>query len=60
VEVASAIFPVAAIDLYDGILWAIDIDDHRIVKVDPVTGQLTGTPITGLPGSAPAGLEIQF
>jgi len=59
VEITSEIFPVAAIDLYDGYLWAIDVDRHRIVQVDPSTGALTGTEITGFPGSAPSGLEIQ-
>jgi PKD repeat protein len=59
VEITSGIFPVAAVDLYGGYLWAIDVDRHRIVQVDPETGQLTGTEITGFPGSAPSGLEIQ-
>ena len=59
VELTDEIFPVAAIDLYDGHLWAIDVDQHRIVQIDPDTGSLTGTEITGFPGSAPAGLEIQ-
>jgi len=59
VEITAEIFPVAAIDLYDGALWAIDIDHHRIVQIDPATGALTGTEITGFPGSAPSGLEIQ-
>jgi len=59
VEITSEIFPVAAVDLYDGYLWAIDIDRHRIVQIDPETGALTGTQITGFPGSAPSGLEIQ-
>jgi len=59
VEITSEVFPVAAIDLYDGVLWAIDVDRHRIVQIDPATGALTGTPIYGFPGSAPSGLEIQ-
>jgi len=59
VELAAEIFPVSAVDLYDGFLWAIDVDRHRIVQIDPETGQLTGTQITNFPGSAPAGLEIQ-
>jgi len=59
VEITAEIFPVAAIDLYDGTLWAIDVDRHRIVQIDPATGALTGTPIYGFPGSAPSGLEIQ-
>jgi PKD repeat protein len=60
VEITGEIFPVAAIDMYGGYLWAIDVDHHRIVKLDPETGQIAGTPISGFPGSAPAGLEIQF
>jgi len=59
VELTGGIFPVAAIDHYDGYLWAIDIDRHRIVQIDPETGALTGTQISGFPGSAPSGLEIQ-
>ena len=59
VEITAEIFPVTAVDLYDGYLWAIDVDRHRIVQIDPETGALTGTQITGFPGSAPAGLEIQ-
>jgi len=60
VEITSEIFPVADIDLYDGRLFAIDTDRHRIVEIDPSTGQMVGTPIYGFPGSAPTGLEIQF
>ena len=59
-ELPSGIFPVSAIDIYDGKLWAIDVDRHRIVQIDLATGTLTGTEITGFPGAAPAGLEIQF
>ena len=59
VELTDEIFPVVAVDIYDGYLWAIDIDRHRIVQIDPETGALTGTQITGFPGSAPGGLEIQ-
>jgi len=59
VELPSGIFPVSAIDIYDESLWAIDVDRHRIVEIDPETGTLTGTEITAFPGSAPSGLEIQ-
>ncbi|MGB2982772.1 MAG: PKD domain-containing protein [Candidatus Bipolaricaulia bacterium] len=59
VELTDEIFPVVAVDIYDGYLWAIDIDRHRIVQIDLATGALTGTQITGFPGSAPSGLEIQ-
>jgi hypothetical protein len=60
VELPSGIFPVAAIDYYDGTLWALDVDRHRIVEIDPATGALTGREISGFPGAAPTGLEIQF
>jgi PKD repeat protein len=60
VELPAGIFPVSAIDIYDGRLWAIDVDRHRIVEMDLETGTLTGNAITGFPGAAPAGLEIQF
>lgn len=59
VEITDEVFPVTAIDLYDGYLWAIDVDRHRIVQIDPATGTLTGTQFSGFPGSAPSGLEIQ-
>ena len=60
VEITSEIFPVADIALYGERLFAIDVDRHRIVEIDPATGELVGTPIYGFPGSAPTGLEIQF
>lgn len=53
------IFSASAIDMYDGMLWVIDVDTHAIIQVDPATGVLTGRKITGFPGAAPAGLEIQ-
>lgn len=53
------IFSASAIDMYDGKLWVIDVDTHSIIEVDPATGVLTGSRITGFPGAAPAGLEIQ-
>jgi PKD repeat protein len=53
------IFSVSAIDMYDGMLWVVDVNSHAIIEVDPTTGVLTGTRITGFPGAAPAGLEIQ-
>lgn len=59
VEITSEVFPVAAIDFYDGRLWVIDVNRHRLVEIDPDTGEIAGTPIYGFPGSAPAGLEIQ-
>jgi PKD repeat protein len=59
VALPDGIFPVGAIDIYDGYLWAIDIDRHRVVQIDLETGALTGTQVSGFPGSAPSGLEIQ-
>jgi len=53
------IFSASAIDMYDGMLWVIDVNTHAISEVDPRTGVLTGARITGFPGAAPAGLEIQ-
>jgi PKD repeat protein len=53
------IFSASAIDMYEGKLWVIDVDTHSIIEVDPDTGVLTGNIITGFPGAAPAGLEIQ-
>ncbi len=53
------IFSASAIDMYDGKLWVIDVDTHAIIQVDPTTGVLTSERITGFPGAAPAGLEIQ-
>jgi len=59
VELPSEIFPVGAIDIVDDVLWAIDVNNHRLVEIDLETGELTGTEIYGFPGSAPAGLEVQ-
>jgi len=59
IELPSEIFPVGAIDIMDDMLWAIDVDNHRLVEIDLATGQLTGVAIYGFPGSAPGGLEIQ-
>jgi len=53
------IFSASAIDIYDGMLWVIDVNTHAIIEVDPTTGIVTGSKITGFPGAAPAGLEIQ-
>ncbi|MCK4392224.1 hypothetical protein KAX17_04910, partial [Candidatus Bipolaricaulota bacterium] len=57
--VSIPIFSAAAIDFYDGYLWVVDVNNHRIVQIDPATGMPTGTEITGFPGASPAGLEIQ-
>jgi len=49
----------AAIDMYDGMLWVVDVNTHSIVQIDPETGLATGETIAGFPGAATAGLEIQ-
>jgi len=59
VEIDASLFPIAGIDFYDGKMWVIDVNHHAIVQVDPETGDPTGTKITGFPGAAPGGLEIQ-
>jgi len=58
-QIAATVFPVSAIDFYDGYLWVVDVNNHRIVQIDPATGMPTGNKITGFPGASPAGLEIQ-
>ena len=58
-QITASVFPVSAIDFYDDYLWVIDVNNHRIVQIDPDTGMPTGTQITGFPGASPAGLEIQ-
>ena len=58
-SVSIPIFSAAAIDFYDGYLWVVDANNHRIVQIDPATGMPTGNKITGFPGASPAGLEIQ-
>jgi len=50
---------VSAMDWLDGYLWAVDVDRHEIVQVDPATGEPTGLKVTGFPGASPAGLEFQ-
>ena len=59
VEVDETVFPVAGMDWYDGGLWVVDRDDHRIVEIDPETGARTGEVIEGFPGAATSGLDIQ-
>ena len=53
------IFSASAIDMYDGMLWVIDVNTHAIIEVDPANGVLTGAKISGFPGALPSGLEIQ-
>jgi PKD repeat protein len=59
VAVDSTLLPVRGMDVYDGVLWVVDRDDHEIVAVDPGTGQRTGSRITGFPGASTSGLAIQ-
>ena len=58
-EIDASVFPVAGMDTYDGRLWVVDRDHHEIVQVDLETGLPTGTRISGFPGAAVSGLEIQ-
>ena len=59
VEIDASVRPAAGVDFYDGMLWLVDVDRHRIIEIDPETGEPTGREITGFPGSRAAGLEIQ-
>jgi len=59
VEIDASVFPVTGMDIYDGWLWVVDRDHHEIVQIDMETGLLTGTRISGFPGAAVSGLEIQ-
>jgi len=59
VAIDPSVFPIAAIDWYDGFLWAADRDHHELVQIDPQTGQRTGEVISGFPGANVSGLEIQ-
>ncbi|MBN1859306.1 PKD domain-containing protein [Candidatus Bipolaricaulota bacterium] len=55
-----ALFPIAGIDWFDGMLWVVRHDHHQIVEVDPATGQMTGETIDGFPGADVSGLEFQL
>ncbi len=57
--VVIPVLSASAIDMFEGMLWVVDVDTHAIVEVDPNTGTLTGKAITGFPGAKPTGLEIQ-
>ena len=59
IELAGSLFPVAGMDIYDGWLWVVDRNHHEIVQVDLTTGLPTGATISGFPGAAVSGLEIQ-
>ncbi|MBU0595431.1 PKD domain-containing protein [Candidatus Bipolaricaulota bacterium] len=59
VEVDASVFPVAGMDIYDGRLWVVDRDHHEIVQIDLDTGLPTGARVSGFPGAAVSGLEIQ-
>ena len=50
---------VTAIDWDGGYLWVVDVNEHEIVQIDPETGERTGAKITGFPGAATAGMEIE-
>jgi len=55
----SSVCPVAGMDWFDGFLWVIDRDRHRIAQIDPATGLPTGQSIGGFPGATASGLAIQ-
>ena len=59
IAVDGTVFPVSGMDVYDGVLWVVDRDDHEIVQIDPETGQRTGLRIGGFPGANTSGLAIQ-
>ena len=59
IEIDSSVFPVAGMDIYDGWLWVVDRNHHEIAQIDPATGLPTGVTISGFPGAAVSGLEIQ-
>jgi len=59
VEIDSSLFPISGMDIYDGWLWVVDRDHHEIVQVDLETGLPSGVRISGFPGAAVSGLEIQ-
>jgi len=59
IEIEPSVFPVTGMDLYDGWLWVVDRDHHEIAQIDPATGLPTGVTISGFPGAAVSGLEIQ-
>jgi len=59
IAVDPTLFPIQGMDLYDGVLWVVQRDEHRIIAIDPLTGQRTGGQITGFPGAMTSGLAIQ-
>jgi hypothetical protein len=59
IALASDLFPIVGFDWYDGFLWAVQRDQHRVVQVDPATGTSTGITLDGFPGAAVNGLSIQ-
>ena len=56
---SSSLFPIHGYDWYDGFLWVVARDQHKIMQVDPSTGLATGAAIQGFPGAATSGLSIQ-
>jgi len=60
VTLDAGVVPVSGIDIYDGAIWVVDLNRHRIVELDLTTGLATGKQIAGFPGSRAVGLEIQY
>ncbi len=59
IALAAALFPIAGLDWYDGMLWVVQRDRHQVAQVDPVTGLSTGVILSGFAGAAVSGLSIQ-
>jgi PKD repeat protein len=59
IALASDLFPIIGFDWYDGFLWVVQRDQHRVAQVDPATGTSTGITLDGFPGAAVNGLSIQ-
>lgn len=59
VPVDERLLPVSALAAYEDEIWLVSPNLHRIVSIDPSTGELVRVVIDNLPGSAAAGLEIQ-
>ena len=59
IELSASLFPIAGIDWYDGSLWVVERDRHRVTQVAPATGTATGWFLDGFPGAAVNGLSVQ-
>lgn len=59
ISLSPSLFPVAAFDWYEGLLWVAERDRHQVSQVDPTTGAATGIALRGFPGAAVSGFAIQ-